>query len=52
MHATSCAAERNWSVWGLLYAKLRSRLLLANAMPFVKANHDLRASGEERLVVI
>ena len=26
MHATSCAPERNWSKWGLMYAKNKSRL--------------------------
>jgi len=26
MHTTACAAERNWSKWGLVYVKNRSRL--------------------------
>ncbi len=26
MHVTTCAAERNWSAWGLLFAKARNRL--------------------------
>ena len=26
MHATSSAPERNWSKWGLMYAKNKSRL--------------------------
>ena len=31
MHTTACAAERNWSQWGLLYPKNRSRLACERA---------------------
>ena len=31
MHPTACACERNWSAWGNLYTKLRSRLALERA---------------------
>jgi hypothetical protein len=24
LHATTCAAERNWSLWGNVYSKARS----------------------------
>ena len=31
MHATSCAAERNWSLWGQIYTKARNRLQIQRA---------------------
>jgi hypothetical protein len=31
MHATSCASERNWSVWGRVYTKLRASLVVERA---------------------
>jgi hypothetical protein len=42
MHASTAAAERNWSAWGRVYTSLRNRLSLevAQKMVFVKANTD------------
>jgi len=39
-HATSCAAERNWSAWGRIYTSLRNKLDLETAekLVYVKAN--------------
>ena len=39
-HATSCAAERNWSAWGRIYTSLRNSLGIQTAekLVFVKAN--------------
>jgi len=39
-HATSCAAERNWSAWGRIYISLHSKLDLETAekLVYVKAN--------------
>jgi len=39
-HATSCAAERNWSAWGRIYTSLRNSLGIETAekLVFVKAN--------------
>jgi len=31
MHPTACVSEHNWSVWGQLYTKHRSRLALESA---------------------
>jgi hypothetical protein len=31
MHATSCAPERNWSLWGNVYTKARNRLAVTKA---------------------
>jgi hypothetical protein len=40
MHTTSASTERNWSLWGRLYSKLRSRLAIARAemLVYIKAN--------------
>ena len=42
VHATTCAAERNWSAWGRTYTNNRSRLGIKTAekLIYVKANHD------------
>jgi len=34
-HATSCAAERNWSAWGRIYTSLRNKLDLKTAEKLV-----------------
>jgi hypothetical protein len=41
MHTTSCASERNWSVWGQIYTKTRSRLAIERAekLVFIKQNY-------------
>ena len=40
MPLTSCAAERNWTIWGQVYVKTRSNLGLQRAQDliYVKAN--------------
>ncbi len=47
MHTTSCACERNWSLWGRVFAKGRSSLLIATAekVIFVKGNEDTSMQG-------
>jgi hypothetical protein len=42
MHATSCASERNWSVWGQINTKLRAKLAIERAekLVFIKQNHS------------
>jgi hypothetical protein len=47
LHATSAAAERNWSVWGRVYAKSRSSLKVATAerVIFISKN-AVRASQQ------
>lgn len=44
MQVTACAAEHNWSKWGLMYQKNRSRLgmLRAQQMIFLNENHGFR----------
>ncbi len=31
MHATTCSVERNWSIWGQVFVKLRNRLDISRA---------------------
>ena len=56
LHATSCAAERNWSAWGRIYNdKLRNGLSVERAKKiiFINANYNLDArqsSAGETLV--
>jgi len=35
MHSAACASERNWSAWGLMYSKIRSRLTLERARKLI-----------------
>jgi hAT family C-terminal dimerisation region len=54
-HVTSCAAERNWSKWGLLYTKLRNRMSLerASKLIFIAGNKGcLKASQPDHAVVM
>ena len=39
MHTTTCATERNWSTFGRIYVKGRSRLAEADKLVFIKGNH-------------
>ena len=41
MHTTACASERNWSKWGLMFAKNRAKLCIQGAcqMTFLSENH-------------
>ena len=53
MHATACAAERNWSAWGQVYTKGRNRLnlTLGEMIVFIKGN--LRGSeGQDEEVLL
>ena len=47
MHTTACAAERNWSKWGLMYAKNRSRLGRERAEQMIIMMELLGLDGEE-----
>jgi hypothetical protein len=45
MHSTTCAAERNWSLWGNVYTKARNRLLAisrAEKLIFIKGNQPIQ----------
>jgi hypothetical protein len=48
-HASSSAAERNWSAWGRLYTALRSSLSheMAEKLLFIKANMPADDAAEE-----
>jgi hypothetical protein len=54
MHASTAAAERNWSAWGRTYTSLRNRLSLeaAQKMVFVKANTSASTSGHSTEVAL
>ena len=49
MHVTTCAAERNWSQWGLLYTKQRNRLAIATAEKMIYVRANLLSAKEEQL---
>ncbi len=46
-HVTTCAAERNWSAWGLVYTKTRNRLGIERAekLVFIAGN---KGSAKQR----
>ena len=51
-HPTSCASERNWSLWGNVCTKARNRLALERAkkLVFIRYNHGVsvtRESGDD-----
>eukprot|EP00798_Chlamydomonas_sp_ICE-L_P008165 gene8165-1419_t len=48
LHASSCAAERNWSTWGRMYTKLRSNLShqMAEKLIFIKSNYESKEGGD------
>lgn len=50
MHATACAAERNWSLWGSTYTKPRNRLSVARAekLIFIRGNSKRQQQGDGR----
>lgn len=45
MHS-ACASERNWSAWGLMYSKLRSRLTLERARKLIYVRCNSRNSSK------
>ncbi len=47
MHATSYASERNWSLWGAVYAKARSWLAIDRAFKLIYIRHNSRALSNE-----
>jgi hypothetical protein len=56
-HTTTCATERNWSVWGSLYKKSRSRLAVERAtkLIYICANlteHKSKSEEEIMLAVL
>ena len=46
-HMTSCATERNWSLFGNIFSKTRNRLHLEKAqkLAFIRANSSLGQAG-------
>jgi len=42
MHSTACASDCNWSAWGLMYSKLRSRLTLERARKLIYVRWNSR----------
>ena len=54
MHATSCAPERNWSQWGLLYSKMRANLSLdvGEKMIFIKGNSGMGGNAGDDVEVL
>lgn len=53
MHTTSCACERNWSLWGQLYTKARSSLGIARAekLIFIKGNDKAYTARDIEVVL-
>jgi hypothetical protein len=47
MPVTTCAAERNWSVWGQVYTKLRNRLGIERGEMIVFIRHNLAMQGAQ-----
>ncbi len=45
LHPTSCAAERNWSLWGRVYTAARNALGLERAMKIIMFCFNNRAQG-------
>ena len=57
MPVTSCAAERNWTIWGQVYVMTRSNLGLQRAQDviYVKANDTVakaRPQTVDDLVIV
>ena len=52
MHTTACASERNWSNWGLMFAKNRARLGIerASQMILLPENHVVTEFSEVELL--
>lgn len=53
MHTTTCAAERNWSLWGNVYSKGRNRLglSLGEMMVFLRGNSSSSVGQDEEVVL-
>ena len=52
MHTTACAPDRDWSKWGLMFAKNRARLGIerASIMIFLSENHVFTEFSEAELL--
>jgi hypothetical protein len=53
-HTTTCATERNWSVWGSLYKKSRSRLAVERAAKLIYISANLtehKSKSEEEIML-
>ena len=44
MHASTCASERNWSLWGNLFTKARNRLGLERAEKLIYIRQNSKAT--------
>jgi hypothetical protein len=44
-HATSCASERNWSLWGNVFTKARTNLALERGKKLIAIRHNERKSA-------
>jgi hypothetical protein len=44
MHATSCASERNWSLWGSVYTKARNQLAIERAAKLIYIRENCGAA--------
>jgi hypothetical protein len=56
LHVTTCSCERNWSLWGSMYAKARNRLAIKRAekLIYIKCNSTTpsRKRDEELLLEV
>lgn len=52
MHVTTCASERNWSVWGKVYTKDRNRLSLSlgEKIVYIRGNLSTNTGSDEEVV--
>jgi hypothetical protein len=50
-HATTCAAERNWSLWGRIYTSARSALGMERAKKMISICTNSRAHVEDAFAV-
>jgi hypothetical protein len=44
----ACACERNWSAWGQLYTKLRSKMAVERARKLIYVHSNGKESGKDR----
>jgi len=53
-HVTSCATERNWSLFGNIFQKTRNRLALRRAqdIAYIRANSSLEGKGVDEEVLL
>ena len=51
MHATTCASERNWSLWGNLFTKARNRLGKERAEKLIYVRQNINVLQKSRVSV-